>query len=189
MVKEGTPGSRAGTGMRSQTTLIRMRASCSSACWPHSRRESGSKTHHPPRLEWDSPGAPRQQRASQYPAESCGHLSLTLLGQPQEQHVAFRALSPAGGWSHFELVVLAPEEASKLRTLPAGQQGLCPWSSRASWGRLDPEQGCVGLSRCGRAAYLGDSPEEGWESRGFMTSSSLSSGQAPTPRSWALPSS
>lgn len=88
-----------------------------------------------------------------------GHLSPTLLRQSQEQHVAVGALSPPGGWSHFELVVLAPLEALKLCALPASQQGLCPRGSLASGGSWGPEQGRVGLSRCSRAAHLGKSPE------------------------------
>lgn len=165
MLKEGTLGNRAGTGMWSQTTLIRIGASCSSACWPW-QKGAWDQGPPPPQTGVGPSRGPQTGRCRRvYTAESCGHLSLTLFGQPQEQHVAVRALSPARGWSHFELVVLAPEEASKLCALPASQQGLCPRSSRASWGRLDPEQGCVGLSRCRRAAHLGKSPEEGWGSR------------------------
>lgn len=117
------------------------------------------------------------------------HLSLTLFGQPQEQHVAVRASSPARGWSHFELVVLAPAEAAKLCALPASQQGLRPRSSLASRGRLGPEQRGVGLSRRSRATHLGESPEKGRGVRELMLSPFVSPGLAPAPGCWASPSS
>lgn len=87
--------------------------------------------------------------------------ALTLLGQPQEQHVAVRAPGPAGGWSHFELVVLAPAEAPELGALRAGQQGLCPRRALASGHRLGPEERRVGLGRGSGAADLGESPDKG----------------------------
>lgn len=69
--------------------------------------------------------------------------SLTLFRQPQEQHIAVRASSPAGGRSHFEFVVLAPAEAPKLCALQATQQHLCPWRPLAPGVPLGPEQGRV----------------------------------------------
>lgn len=136
---------------------------------------SRSRTHHHPRLEWD-------QRS----IVGCGQRPLTLLRQPQEQHVAVRAPSPAGGRSHFELVVLAPAEAPELRALRASQQGLCPRGCLASWHRLGPEQRRVGLGRGSRAADLGESPEKGG---GFRDAVRSGPGTGSRPGRQASPSS
>lgn len=114
------------------------------------------------------------------------HPFLTLFRQPQEQHVAVGALSAAGGWSHFELVVLAPVEAPKLCALPASQQGLCPRGSLAPRGGLGPEQGGVGLSRCSGATHLEDGGQGGLRA---LVSSPFWSCDCFTPRSRASPSS
>lgn len=135
----------------------------------------------PPRMEWASPGPPRQEGSRGSVVGFWGYLSLTFFGQPQEQHVAVRASGPSSGWSHFELVVLSPLEAPKLSALPASQQGLCPWSPLASWGGLGPEQRCVGLSRRSRATHLGKGPEKGRGVKKLMTSPFVSSGLAPAP--------
>lgn len=158
---------------------------------PEQGRSPGVGSTIPPRREWDSPGTPRQEGTRGSVVGFWGYLSLTLFRQPQEQHVAVRASSPSSGWSHFELVVLSPVEAPKLCTLPASQQGLCPWSSLASWGCLGPEQHCVGLGRCSRATHLGKRQEKGRRVRKLMTSPFVNSvpGLAPTPGYWASPSS
>lgn len=121
-------------------------------------RDSKSRTHHPPNCSGTALQGPQTRRDGGSVAGFRG-TSLTLFRQPQEQHIAVRASGPAGGRSHFELVVLAPVEAPKLCALPASQQGLCPGSSLASWHRLGPEQRCVGLGRGSGAAYLGESGE------------------------------